>query len=256
VLGGVLTLVSWRLIFFINVPVGAVALWLVSGIPTSPARRVPFDWPGQVTGVVAMGALTYGTIEAGAVGFTAPRVVTAFALAVLAFSGFLVAEHRAAHPMVPPSLFTAPNVSISVAVGFAFVVGYYGLPFVMSLYLQQQRGMSSLAAGLVCVPMMLTGAVLTPPSTRIAERVGARITVAAGLAVMAVGLGVFNTSRQIGGALAVVVFGAFLSTGNFLGGLRTSLLIAAAVAISTAVPSLWLRPRSGAASSVHHLEGV
>src|SRR2546423_9814502 len=78
VLGGVLTLVSWRLIFFINVPVGAVALCLVARIAPSQSRRVPLDWGGQLTGVVAMGALTYGAIEAGAAGFTAPRVLSAF----------------------------------------------------------------------------------------------------------------------------------------------------------------------------------
>jgi EmrB/QacA subfamily drug resistance transporter len=306
VLGGVLTLASWRVVFFINVPVGAVALWLVRRIPASPARRVAFDWAGQVSGVVAMGALTYGAIEAGADGFTAPRVLTAFALAVVAFSAFLVAEHRAAHPMVPLSLFRAPNVSISVGVGFAFVVGYYGLPFVMSLYLQQERGLSSFAAGLVFLPMMLTGAVVTPFSARVAERVGARLTVGVGLTVMAAGLvvlagtssttgvpvlagsmilvglsgplvippvtavllnsvphhqagtasGVFNTSRQIGGALAVALFGAFLSGGSVLHGLRMSLLTAAAVAIATAVPSLRLRPLSSPATSVHRLEGI
>src|SRR5439155_6643312 len=72
VLGGVLTLVSWRLIFFINVPVGAVAMILVARIERSPHRRVPFDWFGQVTAVLAMGALTYGAIEAGADGFAEP----------------------------------------------------------------------------------------------------------------------------------------------------------------------------------------
>src|SRR4051794_16731463 len=161
VLGGVLTLVSWRLIFFINVPVGAAALCLAVRIAPSPSRRVPFDWGGQVTGVVAMGALTYGAIEAGAAGFTAPHVLSAFGVAVVSSTMFLLTEHQAAHPVVPLSLFRSRNVSVSVAVGFAFVVGYYGLPFVMSLYLQQQRGLSSFAAGVAFVPMMLTGAILT-----------------------------------------------------------------------------------------------
>jgi DHA2 family methylenomycin A resistance protein-like MFS transporter len=58
-------------------------------------------------------------------------------------------------------------------VGFAFIVGYYGLPFVMSLYLQQLRGLSPVATGLAFLPMMLVGAVLTPFSARLAERLGA-----------------------------------------------------------------------------------
>jgi MFS transporter, DHA2 family, methylenomycin A resistance protein len=295
VTGGLLALVSWRLIFFVNVPVGVMAIALVTRAGASPPRRVPFDWFGQGTAVLAMGALTYGAIEAGAAGFTSPRVMTAFVVAALALAAFLAAEARGAHPMMPLDLFRSRNVSVSVGVGFAFVVGYYGLPFVMSLYLQQVRGLSSFGAGLAFLPMMVVGAGLTPFSARLAERVGVRALVSAGLAVMAAGLvilatvpsstpvwalaglmilvglagplvappitavllnsvpdhqagtasGVFNTSRQIGGALAVAVFGALVAEpARFLGGLRTSLLIAAGVAAAAGGLSLLLRPPS------------
>jgi MFS family permease len=72
VLGGLLTLASWRWIFLVNIPVGAVALVLLAKAARSQRRRVPFDWAGQVTGVVAMAALTFGAIEAGQAGFTDP----------------------------------------------------------------------------------------------------------------------------------------------------------------------------------------
>jgi DHA2 family methylenomycin A resistance protein-like MFS transporter len=296
VLGGFLSLVSWRLIFGINIPVGAVALALLAWTARSPHRKVPFDWAGQVTAVLAMGGLTYGAIEAGAVGLTAPRVLTAFVVAVVALAGFLAAQARGAHPMVPLELFRSTNVSVAVAVGFAFIVGYYGLPFVMSLYLQQLRGLSPLATGLAFLPMMLVGAALTPFSARLAERLGARLLVGGGLVLMTAGLmllavvgsstpvwvlavlmvlvglagplvsppvtavllnsvpgqragtasGVFNTSRQVGGALAVAVFGALLAhPGTFLQGLRTSLLLAAGVALAAAAASRLLQPPRG-----------
>jgi len=273
VLGGVLASISWRLIFVINVPVGAVALVLVRRIAPSPRRAVPFDCIGQATAVTAMGALTYGAIEAGAAGFSAPRVVVAFVVAAVAAGAFMTAQRRVAHPMVPLAMFRSRNVSVSVAVGFAFVVGYYGLPFVMSLYLQELRGLSAFETGCVFLPMMVTGAVLTPFSARVAERIGSRSVVGAGLGVMAVGLaviagapastpvwalallmvlvgiagpltmppvtalllnsvpahqagtasGVFNTSRQVGGALAIAVFGALLSgKGGLMPGRRLS----------------------------------
>jgi MFS transporter, DHA2 family, methylenomycin A resistance protein len=295
VLGGLLTLVSWRLIFAINLPVGAVALALLARTERSPQRRVPFDWAGQVTAVLAMGGLTYGAIEAGPLGFTAPRVLTALAVAVLALAAFVAAQARGAHPMVPLELFRHRNLSVAVAVGFAFIVGYYGLPFVMSLYLQQLRGLSPVATGLVFLPMMLVGALLTPFSARLAERLGARLLIGGGLALMTVGLatlavvpastpvwgpgglmvlvglagplvsppvtavllnsvpahragvasGVFNTSRQVGGALAVAVFGALLAQpATFLAGLRTSLLLAAGVALAAGAASRLLRPLS------------
>jgi MFS family permease len=291
-LGGVLTLVSWRLIFAVNVPAGVVALLLVSRVRPSPHRPAPFDWAGQVTAVLAMGGLTYGAIEAGTAGFAAPRVLGAFAVAVIALACLVVVQARGAHPMAPPDLFRSRAVAVSVAVGFAFIVGYYGLPFVMSLYLQQVRGLSALGTGAVFAPMMVTGAALTPFSARIAEKLGARMLITAGLAAMTAGLvilavlpsaapvqvlaavmilvglggplvmppltavllnsvpphragvaaGVFNTSRQVGGALAVAVFGALVARPTtFVQGVHLSLLIAAAVALAAAAASRLLR---------------
>ena len=284
-LGGVLTLVSWRLIFMINIPAGAAALLLLSRVQPSPRRPAPFDWAGQITAVLAMGGLTYGAIEAGADGFTAPRVLAAFAVAAIALGAFAAVQARGAHPMVPPDLFRSRTVAVSVAVGFAFIVGYYGLPFVMSLYLQQFRGLSPLGAGAAFLPMMLIGAALTPFSARMAEKLGAKALITGGLVSMTAGLvvlavlpssipveslaaamvlvglagplvmppltaillnsvparragvasGLFNTSRQVGGALAVAIFGALLAhRASFLPGVRVSLLIAAAVALAAA----------------------
>jgi len=289
VAGGLLTLASWRLIFFINVPAGMAALLLLARTSPSPRRpapfEVPFDWAGQFTAVLAMGGLTYGAIEAGTAGLTAPRVLAAFAVAVAGLVAFLAAQARGAHPMMPLDLFRSRTVVIANVTGFAFVVGYYGLPFLMSLYLQQVRGLSPLAAGAAFLPMMLTGAALTPVSARLAEKLGARLLIMTGLVLMTAGLaaiaavvpaapvrvlallmiatglggplvmppmtavllnsvpgeragtasGIFNTSRQAGGALAVAVFGALLaSPAGFLTGLRASLLIAAAIALAAA----------------------
>jgi DHA2 family methylenomycin A resistance protein-like MFS transporter len=291
VMGGLLSLASWRWIFFINVPVGAVALVLLTRVAVSPRRWRPFDWVGQCTAVLAMGGLTYGAIEAGSAGITSPQVIVAFTIAIVAFAAFVLAQARVSHPMVPLELFRSRDVSVAVAVGFAFVVGYYGLPFVMSLHLQQLRGLSSFEAGMMFLPMMIVGALLTPFSSRITERFGARTLITAGLLLMAAGLtvlaaipasasyvalallmvpvglagplimppitalllnsvpdaqagtasGVFNTSRQVGGALAVAVFGALLAGDDFMSGLRLSLLIGAGSAVIAAGTALSLR---------------
>ncbi len=291
VLGGLLSLASWRLIFFINVPIGAAALVALTRVPASPRRWRPFDWVGQCSGVLAMGGLTFGTIEAGDAGLAAPTVLVALSLAAIALVVFAVGEHHVAHPMVPPALLRTSTVRVAAAVGFAFVVGYYGLPFVMSLYLQQLRGLSPFRTGLVFLPMVV-GALLTPFSAHLARRYGTRNVIAIGMAVLAGGLvvltlappdtgvvelgllmvpvglagpltmspmtalllnsvpdaqagtasGVFNTSRQVGGALAVAVFGAFLSGGSFLHGMRVSLLIAAGTAFVATLTALRLRP--------------
>ncbi len=90
--------------------------------------------------------------------------------------------------MRPPSLFRSRTVVITVASGFAFMVGYYGLPFVISLFLQQHRQLTALRTGVVFLPMMLIGLVLTPFSARIGDRLGRRTLIVARLAVMALGL--------------------------------------------------------------------
>ncbi|WP_223838856.1 MFS transporter [Saccharopolyspora pogona] len=286
--GGLLTQVSWRWIFLVNVPVGVVALVLLARAERSARRRVPFDWAGQATGAVAMAALVFGAIEAGRAGFTDPQVVVAFGLAVVALVAFVVLQARVTHPMVPPALFRTRTVVAAMVIGFAFMVGYYGMPFVMSLLLQHQ-GLSALGTGVVFLPMMLVGLVLTPLVPRVVERTGARPVVATGLILMTLGLGavaltaasapvwvtaalmvlvglggptvippviavllaavpshqagtasgVLNTSRQLGGALAVAVFGALLAApAGMATGMKVSLLLAAAVAAAAAVTAV------------------
>ncbi|MER7273836.1 DHA2 family efflux MFS transporter permease subunit [Dactylosporangium sp. NPDC000244] len=297
VLGGLLSLASWRLIFWVNVPVVALTLALLARSPRSPYHRVPFDWTGQVLAIAAMGALTFGAIDAGPHGLTSPRVLAALTVAVLAGVAFVLVQARTAHPMVPLGLFRSATVNVAVAIGFAFMVGFYGLPFLFSLYFQTERGLSPLAAGAAFLPMMLLSAVLTPFTARIVERVGPRVPVVTGLVLLAAGSaalallpasapiwlvalllvpigltgplimppttavllesvparrtgvasGVFNTSRQVGGALAVAVFGALVSaSGGFLHGARISLLITVVLALATAVAGLTLRSRPAA----------
>ncbi|GAA1655906.1 MFS transporter [Actinoplanes couchii] len=285
VLGGLLSLASWRLIFWVNVPVVAVTLALLVRTRRSPRHVVPFDGTGQVLAIAAMSALTFGAIEAGPRGLTSPLVLTALAVAVLASAAFLVVQARKRHPMVPLSLFRSATVNVSVVIGFVFMVGFYGLPFLFSLYFQTARGLSPLAAGVAFLPMMLLSAALTPFTARIVERVGPRVPVAAGLLLLAAGAvvlammpvstpvwlvavllvpvgltgpmimppttavllenvparragvasGVFNTSRQVGGALAVAVFGALISgSSGFLHGARISLIVTAGLGVAAA----------------------
>lgn len=205
--------------------------------------------------------------------------------------------------MIPADLFTSRPVTASVVIGFSFMIGYYGLPFVFSLYLQQARGLSSLGTGLVFLPMMLIGLALTPFSARLGERFGRPALITTGLAAMTIGLvalalmpattppwtlgllmilvglggplvmpatmaalldhaphrhagtasAVFNTSRQIGGALAVAVFGGLLADPDtFLAGVRTSLFIAAGIAALSTAATLLLRTPATGRTPIHH----
>ncbi|WP_225890821.1 MFS transporter [Streptomyces dioscori] len=291
VAGGLLTVIDWRMIFFVNLPVGAVALVLLRRAQRSPRRKVPFDWTGQVAAVAAMGALTYAVIEAGAKGFGAARVPVTFALAVVAAVVYLVAQGRGRHPMTPLPLLRSRTMSLSAAIGFALNVGFYGMIFLLGLYLQQVHGLSALATGVGFLPMTVLTSFMGPVAARLTVRFGARIPVVTGQCLMVVGLlamtavptgapvwlsvllmvpvgsggamavtaltalllekvpaeragvasGVLNASRQLGGALAVAVFGALVAgRAGFVSGLHTSLLIAAAIVAVSVVASLLL----------------
>ncbi|HKG50549.1 MAG TPA: MFS transporter [Actinomycetales bacterium] len=293
VLGGLLTLASWRLLFLVNVPVGALILVMLRRTPASPTRQSRYDWVGQAGAVVAMGGVTFGAIEAGSVGLTSPTVVGALVVALAATAAFVISQAKGRHPMVPPALVAPPAVRAVTLTGFTFMVCYYGLPFVMSLFLQQQRGLSALQTGAVFLPMMLAGAALTPLSARLVARLGTTRVVASGLLLMAAGLvtlaflpattpvaglaavmvlvglggptvsppltaallhatpshlagtasGVLNTSRQLGGALAVAVFGTLLTKPDtFTTGMRTALLVAAGISVITIAATPYLRP--------------
>ncbi|MFJ3804330.1 MFS transporter [Streptomyces sp. NPDC090088] len=296
IVGGLLTELNWRLIFFINLPIGVAALVLLARTQPSPHRQVPFDFAGQIAAVVAMGGLTYGMIEAGAKGFTTPPVLGSLGAAVFSLAAFLLVEARAAHPMVPLQMFRNRTVVIAVVVGFTFMIGFYGLPFLFSLYFQQVRGLSSMATGLAFVPMMAFSALLNPIAARLVERIGRRAAITTGLLMMSAGMvtlavlpvtapvwlvallmfpvgfgaplvmppltaalldsvpahragtasGLLNTARQVGGALAVAVFGALLADqATFLHGLRTSLVITAVLLLAAvaATPLLKGDPR-------------
>jgi DHA2 family methylenomycin A resistance protein-like MFS transporter len=289
VAGGALNLISWRLIFAINLPIGAIALLLLVHAARSPRRDVPFDRVGQLAAVIAMGALTFGVIEAGARGFGAPEVLVALTVAVAALMAFVVAQARGTHPMLPLDLLRSRIMLISSGTGFAFMVGFYGMVFVYSLYLQQQRELSSFQTGLVFLPATVLSGFVSVAAARLTERFGPRVPIVGGMCLMGVGLVVlavlpasvpvwllavvmipvgitgplamqpttallldsvpphrsgmasamFNTSRQIGGALAVAVFGALLADrAHLLPGLRESVAIAAVLAFTAAAANL------------------
>ncbi|MDX3635653.1 MFS transporter [Streptomyces europaeiscabiei] len=189
VLGGVLSELNWRMIFFVNLPVGLLALFLLARTARSPRKSdAPFDWTGQIAAVAAMGGLTYAAIEAGAVGIGAPRVLLALAVAVTAAMVFLTSQARGRNPMVPLELLRARTMALSATIGFALNVGFYGMIFLLGQYLQQEQDLSPMATGLAFLPMTLLTAVSSPTAARLSAKFGARMPIITGQLLMAVGL--------------------------------------------------------------------
>lgn len=187
-LGGILSSIDWRLIFFINLPVGFIILLLLRYTPESDHVSVPIDLRGQILAIIAMIALIYGVIEAGVSGLASFPVAISLVFSMIFIALFLESQRKSPRPMVPSTLLRSSSTLIAALIGFTFMFGYFGLPFVMSLYLQQIRGLPPFATGEIFVPMMLIGLVLTPLSARLSERFGARRLIFTGLISMSSGL--------------------------------------------------------------------
>ncbi len=153
--GGLLTdLAGWRAIFAVNVPVGLVTAALAARHVAETQRRpaVRADLPGQLAAVAALSAAVAWLIEGGPLGWSAPLPLALLAAAVGGSALFVVVELRSAHPMLPLAVFRRPAFTASVACGFAFQFGGYGLQFMLAVHLQQHWGLSALATGGCLVP--------------------------------------------------------------------------------------------------------
>ena len=214
--GGLIALVGWRSIFLVNLPIGLAGLWLTwayaGETPRSSQREI--DLPGQLAAIAALACLAGAIIEGGSLGWDNPFVIAGFvAFAVLAIL-FVLRELHASQPMLPLSLFRHRTFALTSLAGLFVNVAFYGLIFVFSLYFQRVNGMSPFATGLAFVPMM--GAVLPVNlvAPRLAERVGAPVTIAMGAALAAAGclalLGIEHGTSYWMMCLQLIVIGAGL----------------------------------------------
>jgi DHA2 family methylenomycin A resistance protein-like MFS transporter len=186
--GGALAEVDWRIIFFINLPVGALALVLLGRVDGSPRRSRSFDVFGQGAAIAALAALTYAIIEGGSRSYADTDVVAAVAVAAVGAVSFVISQSRGASPMVPLELLRSRLVAVSLAIALVTMAGFYGVVFVQSLYFQEVRGVSPLQTGLLFLPMTALIAGLNPVAARITIRFGPRMPIVLGQLMMAVGL--------------------------------------------------------------------
>jgi MFS transporter, DHA2 family, methylenomycin A resistance protein len=197
VLGALLlTSLGWRSIFLVNLPICALALWLTGRAVPETAPRVGgrgLDVAGQLLAIVALTGLTGAVIELRPLGPTHPLVVAGGILAVLAGLGFVVIEGQTNDPMLPLSFFRRPSFSPAILFGILVNLTYYGVIFVLSLYLQSVRGYSAFSTGLAYLPLTGTFILSNVLSGWMTGRMGPRLPMIAGASIGALGFLLLST---------------------------------------------------------------
>lgn len=192
VVGGALVAgIGWEAIFWLNVPVCLLAIVLTARyVPESRAERVRRADPvGQVLMLVFLATLTYGIIEGRGLGWTSSRVLACFAIAACAVTVLIWYESRRRDPLLDPRFFRSAPFSSAVVTAVILFAATGGFLFLNTLYLQDTRGMSPLAAGAMTLPMAVASAVFAPFAGRLVATRGARTPMAiGGIAILVSGL--------------------------------------------------------------------
>ncbi len=189
--GGVLTsLASWRLVFFVNVPIGVVILALATwSLPRMARHRGPVDVAGAVLATVGMTSLVYGFIRAASDGWTDLGTIGAFGIGVLLLATFVAVELRIAYPVTPLHLFADRERSTAYLARLLLVAGGLGTFFFLSQFMQIVLGWTPWASGLAFLPVPVgVFAASQLVSRYLTDRWAARTIIMVGLALSAAGL--------------------------------------------------------------------
>ncbi|MFJ2828599.1 MFS transporter [Streptomyces sp. NPDC087263] len=189
-IGGAVTEgLAWQWIFWINVPVGAIAIPLVlRRIPESQGADRQVDLRGTALITLAVLGVVWAVVRGETAGWASLEVIGAFALGTLLLLAFLAWEHRARQPMVPLSYFRIRAFSAGNAAGFFLTAALFGAVFFLAQYMQVAFGSGPMKAGLQLLPWTATLFLVAPVSGRLVDRIGERPLAVTGLTLQAVGM--------------------------------------------------------------------
>ena len=232
-LGGFLThAIGWRSVFYINVPVGGLALALsLLFIPkdVSAERGQRFDLAGAAVFLVGLTAFMLALNKGAAWGWTSPAVLGLLAGAIVVLAIFIQIERRSPAPMLDLSMFRIPLFSTAAGSAVLNYICVYSITFLMPFYLIQGRGLNAAQAGLFMTVQPILMAISAPISGALSDRIGSRLPGMIGMGVLAAGLVLLSLLGTDSG-LWLVVLGlavAGLGTGTFIAP-NTSALMGAA----------------------------
>jgi EmrB/QacA subfamily drug resistance transporter len=180
---------SWQAIFWLNVPVGLVAIPLIRAVlPESTGRLQRLDLPGLALAGTGVLALVWAIIRGNDSGWGSAEIVGGLTLGAALLVAFLYRESRTDHPLVPLRMFRVPSFTVATGTAFLFSVGVFGIVFLLAQFFQIAMGFSPLQAGIRTLPWTAMPMIAAPIAGALAPRIGVRPLLVAGLALQAVGL--------------------------------------------------------------------
>ena len=239
--GALVDSLGWQSVFFLNIPIGVVA-FVVARLVVRESRHPEgrhLDVPGQVLAITGLGTLTYALIEANKYGWTSPLILSLFAVAAVATGLFIWVELRSSSPMLDLGFFRNRTFAAAATVAGLVSFGMFGVFFFLTLFLQNVQGYSAFQMGVRALPMTAAIIFTAPIAGNLAGRIGPRIPMAAGLAV--VGVGMLLMQRVTPGMPYGALWWNLLMMGIGMGMVMTPMT----AAVMNAVP----RARAGMASA-------
>lgn len=180
---------NWQAIFWLNVPVGLVAIPLALAVlPNTLGARARIDLVGVALAGLGVLGLVFGIVRGNDAGWESPEVIGSLVAGALLLAGFIAWEARAKAPLLPLRLFRDRSFTAANLVGFWFSFGMFGSVFVLIQFLQVVQGASPLEAGVQTMPWTLAPMFIAPIAGAIAPRVGTRTLIVTGLALQAAAL--------------------------------------------------------------------
>jgi len=253
VVGGAITQgISWHWIFWVNVPIGIVAVALAAlRLRESHGADRSLDLPGVLLAGAGLVGIVWGATHGNGIGWTDPQVLGTMGVGAILVATFIAWEARTAQPMLPLGLFRRRASVIANGVSFLMTFGMFGTIFLLSQFFQVVQGLDPFESGLRVLPWTAAPAFVAPLAGIVSVRIGARPVLSAGLALMAAGLGWLAVVSS-----ATVSYAALLPPFVVSGAGMGMFFAPIANVVLSAVPKEDEGKASGANNTIRELGGV
>jgi MFS family permease len=239
-LGGILTdLLSWEWIFFVNVPVGIIALLLAPFLinESRDATAESYDVPGAVLVTSGLVTLVYAITQANNYGWSSLTTIGLFVASAVILGGFLLWEARAKDPLMPFSIFRLRTLVGANIAGFILGTALFGMFLMLTLYMQQVLGYSAMKTGVAYLAVAGSAIVTSGIAAQLVNRVGVKPVLIVGMTALTGGL-LWFTQVSVGGSYWTDLFPGFLLVAVGLGFSFVPISIAALAGVQPAEAGL------------------